>query len=478
MMEMFGLSPDQYYFSINALGKDLAACEKRGSVPSDYDFGVQEVCICCRQSILPPKKPLRCSACKAVLYCSQQCSKRAWNIPDPPGHPTHKELCAANARHMLRLPDAQAVVKQFPWGRLEKDGTFNRDIARGRFGVYGNDVGFWSDKGGHAPHRRRGSRGPSSYVDSSLLTQIFGESDFLDGKDLLKTDHLNDEEGWKLPSDLIPYRNFANADKRPTLVTEFGEPVKDWNSWYRWRKLPKDSPAVLLMDYPLSVYQLVTECLKITHAKKGSPVKRVPLHIQMLGVEVELNYLPLFSELALLLPYHDIKLVMFGFSPHRIIAEARKHRKSVAAKCSPSIPIFSYKAPQECGSGTIDVYLHGDTPTWSPTEHSDASSPYGRPDALVACNAGLASYPEWGPVVAATHFFRIPFGVTEYAEQSAEHQRTHFIKMLMRTSSLAREEKDYPIEWNPFQKPGQRNLPVIRMPNMVNGFTMVVFKND
>lgn len=38
---------------------------------------------------------------------------------------------------MLHLPYTQAVVKQFPWGRIEPDGTFNLSVAKARFNVFG-----------------------------------------------------------------------------------------------------------------------------------------------------------------------------------------------------------------------------------------------------------------------------------------------------------------------------------------------------
>lgn len=197
---------------------------------------------------------------------------------------------------MLRLPETQAIVQQFPWGRLETDGSFNRDVARGRFKVLGgSDMGFWSHKGGPVPHQNAGPFSshddPNGYQAS--FQQLFQSFNHLDGKDLLKDKHLSDEAGWKLQSHLIPYRHFSSADKMPVLVTDFGEPIKDWDSWYRWRKIPKESPAALIMDFPMSVYQLVVNCLEITDATKGSEAKRIPLHIQMLGVEVELNYVPL-----------------------------------------------------------------------------------------------------------------------------------------------------------------------------------------
>lgn len=101
--------------SITKVAKELTAIEKRGgSIPSKFDFSVQAVCASCLKDIMPPKKSLRCSRCKAVIYCSSevscsffsasyaadwsitQCAKRAWSHPALPNHPTHKMLCADN----------------------------------------------------------------------------------------------------------------------------------------------------------------------------------------------------------------------------------------------------------------------------------------------------------------------------------------------------------------------------------------------
>ncbi len=51
-------------------------------------------------------------------------------------------------------------------------------------------------------------------------------------------------------------------------------------------------------------------------------------------------YLHRFSELALLLPYHDIKLVLFGSPVARIVKEAKKTPGSLATKS----PTFTYTA--------------------------------------------------------------------------------------------------------------------------------------
>ena len=196
---------------------------------------------------------------------------------------------------MEKLPQTQAIVKSFPWGRLESDGSFSFDVARGRFGVLGaSGYGYWSHRGGPVPHSEPGVAGLENSPYAAAFLKIMKSFDHLDGKDLLAKKHLSDEEGWRLPSKFIPYRDFSKSSaKRPVLVTEFEGGVVDWDSWYKWRGLSKDSPAALLMDYPLSVYQMVVKCLELTSPNAGKPKHRVALHLHLLGAEVELNYLPL-----------------------------------------------------------------------------------------------------------------------------------------------------------------------------------------
>lgn len=195
---------------------------------------------------------------------------------------------------MEKLPQTQAITKSFPWGRLESDGTFSFDIARGRFGVLGSSgYGYWSHRGGPAPHSEAAAVNMGSSPYASQYQKLVQSFEYRDGKDLVGKKHLSDEEGWKLPSKFIPYRNFLSAATCPKLVTEFEEGVVDWDTWYRWRNLSKESPAALLMNYPMSVYQMLVNCLDLTSPNAGQPDKRVGLHIHLLGAEVELNFLPL-----------------------------------------------------------------------------------------------------------------------------------------------------------------------------------------
>ncbi|KAJ7680689.1 hypothetical protein DFH06DRAFT_1464846 [Mycena polygramma] len=415
---------------------------------------------------------------------------------------THKELCADNKRHMLKRPAFTAILMQFPWGRLEKEGTFNDEIARGRFNVLGAaGFGYWSHRGGPKSHLSMGSapehllKGGRMGTGSmgKLLEQLTTAFDHVDGSALFKTQHTTDRDGWKLEPELIPFLTFSSLWVPPRLATKVE--IKDWASWYAWRRIPMESPAALLLDFPLSIYWLLVDTLRVADPKAGSPDRaRIQLSIQYIGTEVELNFLPLFGELALLLPYTDIKLICFGKAVHTLVSGAKKsHPKSLAAQTSSTHPVYSYTAPEENGAGRIQIYLHGTATHWTPADADATLSPYGRPDALVAPNAGLGSYPAWYPVILYAHHTGIPFGVTEYTEQSCEFQLTLFPKLLHAEAvqpgsvmgqvpgapgaeaarTAAAKHWEYKVELNPFQRPGQRAVST-KVPNVPNGFTIKV----
>lgn len=67
------MNSESYFASLTRAAKELTALEKSGApIPAKFDFGVQEVCAACMQNIKPPKKALRCSACKAVIFCNAE----------------------------------------------------------------------------------------------------------------------------------------------------------------------------------------------------------------------------------------------------------------------------------------------------------------------------------------------------------------------------------------------------------------------
>ena len=187
----------------------------------------------------------------------------------------------------------------------------------------------------------------------------------------------------------------------------------------------------------------------------------------------------------MLLPYTDIKLTFFGYAVYKIVQKANK--KSIAAKAKRNEPVYTYRSPASMGQSTLAIYLDGDHENWDPRFTSIIST---LPDAIVALNAGLLSYKTWATVILFCHIEELPFGVTEYAEQSAEVQRDSFSKIIhhavpslgprLNTAQLEDlvKPRQYPIEFNPFQRPGQRPIGSTRLPNVSNGFTIRVFGRD
>jgi len=217
------------------------------------------------------------------------------------------------------------------------------------------------------------------------------------------------------------------------------------------------------------------ECAKSLRPDNG-PENRQRLEVHYIGAEVELNYLPLFSELALLLPYTDIKLVFFGEPVQNLVQQAKKDLPgSLATKNI----VWSYTAPEETGKGSIEIELYSEGASWTRLVPANERVP----DAMVGLNAGLVSYRGWSEPILMSAILGIPFGVTEYAEQSMETSATGVATMRAAQASAVSDpdwhekltrKRPHPITTNPFHRPGQRPLPVVRMPNYYNGFCMPV----
>lgn len=455
-----------------------AEMTRPGGRPEKLDFSPAATCFRCGMPVLD-RKPLVCSGCKSLVFCAKECHTAEWKNGRF-GTQNHKFFCAKNKLHMEKVPLVQAILKQFPWGRIEKDGTFPHDFILAYYGVLGHEgFGYWSIPGGNSPHMvHSDNRGPQ---DHDLL-RVAPQDGYQHGYQLLHDKHLDDKGGWKLEDRLIPKLQFE-AEMEPAIASSAN--VTDWKSWYSWRNLPLESPAALLMHYPLTVYQLLVHVLRITHPSRNSAEHRQSLNVHYLGPEVELNMLPLFSELALLLPYTDIKLTMYGTAVYNVVQQAKKG--SVAMKSKRKLPVYTYTGPSSMGGSTLAIFLHGEHENWDPRLPSMTNN---LPDAIVAANAGLLSYKGWQGVILYCHVEGTPFAVTEYAEQSAEVQVEALPKILMNsmpylqsrmnTSALLdlMSPRTYPIEFNPFQRPGQRYIGSVRLPNVSNGFTIKIVGNE
>ncbi|KAJ7440285.1 hypothetical protein B0H11DRAFT_1827949 [Mycena galericulata] len=390
------------------------------------------------------KNPVPCSGCKVVRYCSDLCQKRDWKA-------SHQHLCKVYQTLPDRGPQMRAIAQQFPWARIQTDGTFSFQILQASRNLLGSgaEFGWWTERPCCAP-----------------------DAGYLPGFLLLERQHLRERAGWKLLDPETPWLDFSFGGKPPKT----GSFEQNWASYYNWRGLPIKSPAALLLHWPMTVYRLLTIAGVVP--QPASETRR-QLTVHMLGVEKEVDFLPIFGELALLLPNTDISLIMFGHGVADLLAKAQGNSLCLAAQPV----VFGYTAPKVSGGGSIRISLARER-FWK--DATLARQGLQRPDAMVACNAGLRSYPEWTPVVLSATAFAIPFAVTDYNEIILLDNITSLLQVLpiydMGDMKLTPEERlrvkaasmnRYEVRLNPFMRPGPRP-PRPGGISAVNGYEMVV----
>ena len=183
---------------------------------------------------------------------------------------------------MQRHAYFRSQTEQFPWGRIDWDGTFSHRVFEARLKVYGPgpQFGFWSVPVGPEAHDTDEYPLPEGYIHGEMMLGTEWPTDI----DAWKLVHMNTE------GDIIPRLSFSEEFPPPPQV-EPGQ-IKDWQSWHAWRGLSLASPAALLMHYPLSIYHILVDVLQVAKGNNVSAGRRA-LHIHYIGVEKELNQLPM-----------------------------------------------------------------------------------------------------------------------------------------------------------------------------------------
>lgn len=187
--------------------------------------------------------------------------------------------------------------------------------------------------------------------------------------------------------------------------------------------------------------------------------------------------------MALLFPYTDLDLILFGTGLGALKAQA-----SSKPSCLASRPfIYTYAAPEVSGGGKVRIALCQSGLLWDGMDVARLRND--KPDALIALNAGLGAYLEWLPVLYASRALGIPFAVTDYLEISLDTN----VRILKRLGEMQQalwpvlgltgveqrriweaEDASYQIELNPFMCPGPRPQAMDVGPSAVNGHMMVI----
>ncbi|KAL0946825.1 hypothetical protein HGRIS_012994 [Hohenbuehelia grisea] len=95
---------------------------------SALDFSEEPQCWHCHKTCIDEQtkrlKPLFCSGCRAIIYCSSKCQTASWKKdPQRPQSIPHKAQCPELKADMALVQHVKSHLMQFPWGRIEKDGT-------------------------------------------------------------------------------------------------------------------------------------------------------------------------------------------------------------------------------------------------------------------------------------------------------------------------------------------------------------------
>jgi hypothetical protein len=397
---------------------------------------------------------LKCSRCKAVKYCNKSCQKLDWigKGQGPTKSRKHKDLCS-------EFVDAQTEYENHPtagpslrtylfrnWANQHnEDGAFFKSEFLARINLLGGEaVGFWA------------------VPDVMHVYHAAGKDcrGFQNGQMLLKESFPTLAEGW---TSTLKKNEYPPSNSPETPVAKKG--LKGWEDYMTWRKLSTTSVAPLLLTNVLTVYQMINHELKL-------PQKQKNISVCLLGVEKELNQIPLFAELAYLLPGVDLKLTMVSSGAEAICQEALSLKeKTLLTKGGDYV--LDVSDPK--GGGRIRVKINRENEFF----HDVPIHP--SPDAVLALNAGLGSYPTWEDSIHQILRRGLRFSMSEQTISTLR-----FVEHAWLPSVVENANNQYPqfpplsvpkfdIKLNPFHGIVGRDVGAVLVPNINNGYLMTWF---
>ncbi|CAM8879808.1 unnamed protein product [Rhodiola kirilowii] len=348
----------------------------------------------CRTRCLGPPKRL-CNRCKAVSYCS---------VSHQLAHSReHREDCERLEQQMKRVDDVNEFPFEFaPEATIQVfEKTETRCSVLSKLGVHRLGMWLW---------------------ECSC------------GKSVTLLDCARVDDGWKLPCEFCPCR--APASPLAKILTS-------WKDYYEWRCIPLDSPAALLIHWPLTVYHAI----QIAKAKNLLPDIHDSLSIHYLGPERELTQLAVFGELCTLFPGLQVKIEMFGPA---ISAHRDGTRIDLDGSVSCNGQDFSRTSLTNCSKrelgkdGTSGVTIHLRRGLYH--ERFGEKVKNFVPDIIIAPNAGIAAYQSWLATIELIKEQNMCAIFSDYCEEAC-----HLAAGCM--SRAAGISLTVPIQLNPFRQP-------------------------
>lgn len=402
-----------------------------------------------------PSQYKQCSKCKAVKYCSKECQIRDW-LGEGRGATrprSHKAMCDELLQMKEEFRSNQECGENLrktlfsSWAdQHHEDGSFFDMEFRARRGILGRlEVGFWAQ-----PYN---NGGPYSAAEKDA-------SGFQNGAMLLERSFPSLKEGWKVLSDC----EYPSAEAPAKPITGG---VSNWREYLTLRGIESTSIAPLLLTNVLTVYQMIHHELELTKHKKD-------LVVYFLGVEIELNHIPLYQELAYLMPGIDLELIMVSPAAKAICKSKERRPQSILARCTDNT-VLDFKDTSAGGRIRVRLadyaYLHERT-------LDDAMKGY--PDAFIALNVGLGSYPSWEPTMAHILQMSFPFAFSEQTKVTLRFAQTEWFPSLIKSVNANScsthtiiQMPTLEIKLNPFHSVAGRDVTAVLVPNISNGYLLV-----
>ncbi|TDL23627.1 hypothetical protein BD410DRAFT_142917 [Rickenella mellea] len=202
--------------------------------------------------------------------------------------------------------------------------------------------------------------------------------------------------------------------------------------------------------------------------------QRRSLSIYYMRSEDEVDYLPIFGELALLLPDTNIEMVVMGLQISDILKKAKPSSLASRRYC------YEYKAPVECGGGSIRIRLLADDST-GPVEWiqllQKSISEYNM-SVLIGTDIDFAGRDSHLAVpISISRNLGVPTAVTSFSRLNLTNDAEVMLEMFT-GSRVSRPGATAPsVSLNPFRCLGTNPPLQFSFPFASNGFTAVVTPN-
>jgi hypothetical protein len=411
---------------------------------------------------------ITCTTCSAVFYCNKTCQARDWNGKGvgPTQPRSHKEMCDEldQARNEFSLDknkgEALRKVAFSTWAdQHHESGAFFLYEYLARRGLLGQaNVGFWAMpnySGG--PYMEAGGKDPSG---------------FMNGQMLLGPSFPSLQVGW---TENLKESEFPSSDPPESLPPKEG--IRNWEEYMRYRNLSTTSIAPLLLTHVLTVYQMLvhdlgflaaTTTTTTTTTTTNGKKKKKKRSVYLLGVEVELNQIPLFAELAFLLPDIDLTIRMVSPAAKGLCKEAQKYPTSIIAQNKDNI-VLDFRAPADAGGGRLRIQLVEESEYFADLTDSKSMSA----DAVLGLNAGLATYSAWIPTMRKILVCGMPFAFSDQTKLGLRQAQVLWFPEEVVGDFQSITVPLLEIKLNPFHGVVSRDVAAIHVPNLSNGYILV-----